>query len=72
LRRKNDARLTKAGKKCRDYAYNGPGYGDDETPNVCFVLGLGGIAMYRLVYWSGVTLFVAWSVFSALSALNAL
>jgi len=27
--------------------------------------------MYRLVYWSGVTLFVVWSVFSALGALHA-
>jgi hypothetical protein len=32
--------------------------------------GLGGIAMYRMVYWSGVTLFVVWSVFSAVSALT--
>jgi hypothetical protein len=31
-------------------------------------LGLAGIAMYRMVYWSGVTLFVVWSVFSAVSA----
>ena len=29
-----------------------------------------GIAMYPLVYWSGVTLFVVWSVFSALGALR--
>jgi hypothetical protein len=29
-----------------------------------------GIAMYRYVYWSGVTLFVVWSVFSAVSALR--
>jgi len=28
--------------------------------------------MYRWVYWSGVTLFVAWTVFSAYSALNGL
>jgi hypothetical protein len=27
--------------------------------------------MYRLVYWSGVTVFVVWSVFSALGALHA-
>ena len=27
-----------------------------------------GIAMYPVVYWGGVTLFVVWSVFSALSA----
>jgi len=26
--------------------------------------------MYPLVYWSGVTLFVVWSVFSALGALQ--
>jgi len=26
--------------------------------------------MYRYVYWSGVTLFVVWSVFSAVSALK--
>jgi len=32
----------------------------------------GGIAMYRVVYWTGVTLFVVWSVFSAYSALNGL
>jgi hypothetical protein len=32
--------------------------------------GFGGIAMYRVVYWSGVTLFVVWSVFSAVSALT--
>ena len=30
----------------------------------------GGIAMYRVVYWSGVTLFFLWSVFSALGALH--
>jgi hypothetical protein len=29
-----------------------------------------GIAMYPVVYWSGVTLFVVWSVFSAVSALH--
>jgi len=32
----------------------------------------GGIAMYRVVYWTGVTAFVLWSVFSAYSALNGL
>ena len=32
----------------------------------------GGIRMYRVVYWTGVTLFVAWIVFSAYSALNGL
>ncbi len=32
----------------------------------------GGFAMYRVVYWSGVTLLVVWSVFSAYSALNGL
>ncbi|MGC2201772.1 MAG: hypothetical protein WA633_16770 [Stellaceae bacterium] len=32
--------------------------------------GLGGVAMYRVVYWSGVTLLVVWSVFSAVSALG--
>lgn len=45
-------------------------YGNDETPRPCLVLGLAGIAMYRMVYWSGVTLFVVWSVFSAVSALT--
>ena len=45
-------------------------YGNDETPRLCLVLGLAGIAMYRMVYWSGVTLFVVWSVFSAVSALT--
>ena len=45
-------------------------YGNNETPRPCFVLGLAGIAMYRMVYWSGVTLFVVWSVFSAVSALT--
>jgi hypothetical protein len=29
---------------------------------------LSGIIMYPVVYWGGVTLFVVWSVFSALSA----
>jgi len=32
----------------------------------------GGIGMYRVVYWTGVTVLVAWSVFSAYSALNGL
>jgi hypothetical protein len=35
----------------------------------------GGIAedrMYRWVYWSGITLFVVWTVFSAYSTLNGL
>ncbi len=27
-------------------------------------------AMYRWVYWSGITLLVVWTVFSAYSALN--
>ena len=45
-------------------------YGNNETPRPCFVLGLAGIAMYRMVYWSGVALFVVWSVFSAVSALT--
>ncbi len=45
-------------------------YGNDETPKLCWVLGLAGIEMYRMVYWSGVTLFVVWSVFSAVSALT--
>jgi hypothetical protein len=31
-----------------------------------------GIAMYRVVYWTGVTMLVAWSVFSAYSALSGL
>jgi hypothetical protein len=31
-----------------------------------------GDAMYRVVYWTGVTLFVAWIVFSAYSAFNGL
>jgi len=31
-----------------------------------------GITMYRLVYWTGVTLFVAWIAFSAYSALSGL
>jgi len=26
--------------------------------------------MYRVVYWTGVMLFVAWSVFSVYSAIN--
>jgi hypothetical protein len=33
---------------------------------------LQGIAMYGFVYWSGVTLIVVWSVFSAFSALSGL
>jgi len=45
-------------------------YGNNETPRLCLVLGLAGIAMYRMVYWSGVALFVVWSVFSAVSALT--
>jgi len=32
--------------------------------------GVSGGAMYRMVYWSGVTLLVVWSVFSAVSALT--
>jgi hypothetical protein len=32
----------------------------------------GGVEMYRVVYWTGVTLFVAWIVFSAYSAFNGL
>jgi len=28
--------------------------------------------MYRVVYWTGVTLFVVWSVFSVYSALSGL
>jgi len=31
-----------------------------------------GNAMYRVVYWTGVTVFVAWIMFSAYSALNGL
>jgi hypothetical protein len=34
--------------------------------------GRSGGAMYRVVYWTAVTLLVAWSVFSAYSALNGL
>ncbi len=41
------------------------------TSRMC-VSGLQGNAMYRYVYWSGLTLFVVWSVFSAISALNGL
>jgi hypothetical protein len=44
---------------------------NEEIPRACRRRGLRGIAMYRLVYWSGVTLFFVWSVFSALGALNA-
>jgi hypothetical protein len=36
------------------------------------ISGRRGNAMYRFVYWSGVTLLVVWSVFSAVSALNGL
>ena len=32
----------------------------------------GGIAMYRVVYWTGVTLFVVWIMFSAYSAFSGL
>jgi hypothetical protein len=31
-----------------------------------------GIGMYRVVYWTGVTVFVAWIAFSAYSALSGL
>jgi hypothetical protein len=31
-----------------------------------------GITMYRVVYWTGVTLFVAWLALSAYSAFNGL
>jgi hypothetical protein len=31
-----------------------------------------GIVMYRVVYWTGVTLLVVWSVFSAYSAITGL
>ena len=41
------------------------------TSRMC-VSGLRGNAMYRYVYWSGVTLLVVWSLFSAVSALNGL
>jgi hypothetical protein len=41
-------------------------YGDEARSRA------GRIAMYRVVYWAGVTLFVAWVVFSAYSALNGL
>jgi len=30
------------------------------------------MTMYRLVYWTGVTVLVAWSVYSAYSAFNGL
>ena len=43
---------------------------DDETREVVRA-GSRGDWMYRLVYWSGVTVFVVWSVFSALGALHA-
>ena len=65
----NYPRLTKAGKKRNGNAYNVQPDGDRETPGA-IPAGLGGIAMYRLVYWSGVTAFVVWSVFSALGALH--
>jgi len=32
----------------------------------------GRFAMYPVVYWTGITLFVAWIVFSAYSAFNGL
>jgi len=32
----------------------------------------GGIVMYRVVYWTGLTLLVVWSVFSAYSAITGL
>jgi hypothetical protein len=41
-------------------------YGDEARSHA------GGIAMYRVVYWTGMTLLVVWSVFSAYSALNGL
>jgi hypothetical protein len=45
---------------------------NDETDESLLASGGGrGDWMYRLVYWSGVTVFVVWSVFSALGALHA-
>jgi hypothetical protein len=34
------------------------------------VTGVPGLTMYQWVYWSGITLLVAWTAFSAYSALS--
>lgn len=43
--------------------------GDDDMRSV-IGHGVQGLAMYPWVYWSGVTLLVVWTVFSAYSAIH--